>query len=118
MATAIAGDPSQVIDMEPETVAAMVFTMEASDLGVLGSGMVGSMVASMGADEIEGMSDEHLAEALETVGADYIGSGSSGFADIDAVDTFMSEANVEAPDSLTEVMDSEGAASLFGSMFN
>ena len=45
---------------------------------------------SSGIDEIEGMSDEHLAEALETVGADYIGSGSSGFADIDAVDTFMS----------------------------
>jgi len=117
MATAIAGDPSQVIDMEPESVAAMVSTMEASDLGVLGSDMVGSMVASMGADEIEGMSDDHLAEALETVGADYIGSGSSGFAEIATVETFVAY-NLEAPDSLTEVMDSEGAASLFGSMFN
>ena len=34
------------------------------------------------------------------------------------LETFMSEAPIEAPASLTEMMDSEGAASLFGSMFN
>ena len=79
------------------------------------------MVATMDPDQIEEMSAAHLAEALYTVGADYIGAGTRGFGDIDAVDTLVFArlgANIEAPDSLTEVMDSEGAARLFGSMFN
>ena len=95
----------------------MAATMEASDLGVLGSEMVGTMVASMDSDQVQEMSPEHLAEALDTVGADYMGSGTSGFDEVEATETFMSEASVEAPESLTEMMDSEGAADLFGSMF-
>jgi hypothetical protein len=46
-----------------------------------------------------------------------MGSGTSGFDEVEATETFMSEASVEAPESLTEMMDSEGAADLFGSMF-
>ena len=47
-----------------------------------------------------------------------MGSGASGFDEVESAETFMSEAPIEAPASLTEMMDSEGAASLFGSMFN
>ena len=118
MATAIAEDPSQMTQMESDSVAAMVSTIEPSDLGVLGSDKVGTMVASMDSDQVQEMSSEHLAEALDTVGADYMGSGASGFDEVEAAETFMSEAPVEAPASLTEMMDSEGAASLFSSMFN
>jgi len=96
----------------------MVTAMEATDLNVVGSGIVESTVASMGLDELEGMNADHLAVAFDSVGSDYMGSGISGFSDIDAVDTFMLEASLEGPDSLAGVMDSEGAASLFGSMFN
>ena len=104
--------------MESDSVAAIASTIEPSDLGVLGSDMVGTMVASMDSDQVQEMSPEHLAEALDTVGADYMGSGASGFDEVEASEKFMSEAPVEAPASLTEMMDSERAASLFSSMFN
>ena len=117
MATAIAGDPSQMAQMESDSVAAIAATIDASDLAVLGSDMVGTMVASMDSDQVQEMSPEHLAEALETVGADYMGSGASGFDEVDAISFSIVEAGIEAPSSLTEMMDSEGAADLFGSMF-
>jgi hypothetical protein len=118
MATAIAEDPSQMVQMESDSVAAIAATMDPSDLGVLGSDMVGTMVASMDSDQVQEMSTEHLSEALHTVGADYMGSGANGFDEVEATETFISEAPVEAPASLTEMMESEGAASLFGSMFD
>ena len=106
-----------MLELDSDSVAAMAATMEASDLGVLGSDMVGTMVASMDSEQLGDMSTEHIAEALDTVGADYMGSGASGFDEVEATETFMSEAAVEAPDALTEMMDTEGAASFFGSMF-
>ena len=75
------------------------------------------MVASMDSDQVQEMSPEHLAEALDTVGADYMGSGASGFDEVEAISFSIVEAGIEAPDSLTEMMDSEGAADLFDSMF-
>ena len=111
IATAIADDPTQMTQMESGSVAAMAATLDAEDLGVLGSEMVGTMVASMDSDQVQDMSPEHLAEALDTVGADYMGSGASGFDEVESAETFMSEAPIEAPASLTEMMDSEGAAS-------
>ena len=113
----IADDPGQMVEMESDSVAAMAATMDAADLGGRGSEMLGTMVASMDSDQVQEMSPEHLAEALDTVGADYMGSGTSGFDEVEAAETFMSEAVVEAPESLTDMMDSEGAADLFGSMF-
>ena len=41
-----------------------------------------------------------------------------GGSDVAALSFTIVEAGIEAPASLTEMMDSEGAASLFGSMFN
>jgi hypothetical protein len=55
---------------------------------------------------------------LDTLGADYMGSGASGFDEIEVISSTIVEAGIEAPASLTEMMGSEGAASLFGSMFN
>ena len=64
------------------------------------------------------MGSEHLAEALETVGADYMGSGASGFDEVETTETFLSESQIEAPASLTDMMDSEGAANLFLSLIH
>ena len=105
-----------MVQMESDSVAAIAATIEPSDLGVLGSDMVGTMVASMDQEQVQDMSPEHIAEALDTVGADYMGSGASGFDEVEATETFMSEAEIQAPAALTE-MESEGAA-LFAVMFN
>ena len=64
------------------------------------------------------MSLEHLGTALDTLGADYMGSGATGFDEIEAISSTIVEAGIETPASLTEMMDSDGAASLVGSMFN
>jgi hypothetical protein len=96
----------------------MAATMDAADLGGLGSEMLGTIVASMDSDQVQEMSPEHLGEALDTLGADYMGSGASGFDEIEVISSTIVEAGIEAPASLTDMMDSEGAASMFGSMFN
>jgi hypothetical protein len=118
MVAAMSEDPTHMLELESDSVAAMAATMDAADLGGLGSEILGTMVASMDSDQVQEMSPEHLGEALDTLGADYMGSGASGFDEIEVISFTIVQAGIEAPASLTEMMDSEGAANLFGSMFN
>jgi len=66
----------------------MVSTMEASDLGALGSDMVGTMMAGMDAEQLGEMSADHMSEAMETMGADLMGEGAMDFTEIEAATTF------------------------------
>ena len=75
------------------------------------------MMAAMDSEQLGGMSDEHMAEALDTTGADYMGAGAANFDEIEATATFLSEAPVETPESFAEMMQAEGAASFFSGMF-
>ena len=115
IAGAIAEDPGQVLEMPAESVTAMVSTMEASDLGALGSDMVGTMMAGMDAEQLGGMSADHMSEAMETMGADLMGEGAVDFTEIESATTFLDEAPVETPSALSDMMQAEGASSFFGS---
>ena len=94
----------------------MATNIDPIDLGSLGSTMVGTMTAAMDANQLADMSPEQMSTALEVMGADVIGAGSSGFTGMSTAETFLNQDSVDTPSALSDILTgSTGASTLFES---
>ena len=100
-----------------EILEQLVQGSESGDLSALDNDRAGEIFALVGDDIIGGFDGDHVAAALDALGADFFGAGATGFEGIAGGDTVFDLIDFEAPEALADLLTGEEFENLFANSF-